>query len=65
MYALTALLSRFARYLSTLRTRFNHWREHREHGKDCLFCAHHDLALRRTPKYTCPRCDRVYTRKEE
>ncbi len=55
MYAFTALLSKF---LTALKDRFS-----RESA--CQFCAHHDLALRRTPVYTCPRCATVYKRKED
>jgi hypothetical protein len=60
MYALTALLCKF---IDSVRSFFTDLLE--AEPNDCLFCAHHDLALRREPVYTCPRCKTVYTRKEE
>lgn len=60
MYTITALLAKF---YHSLRDFLCDLME--ESSNDCLFCAHHDLALRRTEKYTCPRCARVYIREED
>ncbi len=58
MFSITTLCSKV--YWS-LRSFFADLME--EEINDCNFCAHHDLALRRTDKYECPRCGTVYTRK--
>lgn len=57
MYAISELVTLMYRKASE---QFRHWREHRKHKFDCLYCAHYETALRRQPTYQCPKCKTTY-----